>query len=135
MGGAQDNTLFTLELLNKKKYEIFLACNFRGELVSRAKKIDGINLINIVELQREVNFIKDIKALIKIYLLIKKEKFDIVHTHSSKAGVIARIASKLNKVPLIIHTVHGFPFNDFMSRIKRNFYIYLEKIMAHLQML
>lgn len=131
MGGAQDNTLFTLELLNKKKYEIFLACNFRGELVSRAKKIDGINLINIVELQREVNFIKDIKALIKIYLLIKKEKFDIVHTHSSKAGVIARIASKLNKVPLIIHTVHGFPFNDFMSRIKRNFYIYLEKIMAH----
>ena len=130
VGGAQDNTLFTLELLDKKKYEIFLACNFSGELVSRAKKIEGINLINIVDLQREVNIIKDIKALFKIYFLLRREKFNIVHTHSSKAGLIARIASKINKVPLIIHTVHGFPFNDFMSKTKRNFYIYLEKKMA-----
>ena len=62
--------------------------------------------------------------------MLKNGNFDIIHTHSSKAGFIARLAAKLNKIPVIIHTVHGFAFNDFMNVYKKNFFIYVEKILA-----
>ena len=131
IGGAQDNTLYTIELLNKKKYEISLCCNLNGELVKRAKQIKDIRLINIPFLSRNVNFINDARAFLALYKIIKKEDYDIIHTHSSKAGFLGRIASKINKVPIIIHTVHGFPFNDFMSFFKKNFYILIEKLLAN----
>ena len=130
VGGAQDNTLYTLELLDKKKYEIYLCCNLKGELVNRAKGIKKIKLINVPYLQREINLFNDIYAFIKIFKIIKKGSFDIVHTHSSKAGFIGRIAAKLYDVPLVIHTVHGFPFNDFMFYIKKHFFIYIEKLLS-----
>ena len=131
IGGAQDNTLYTIELLNKKKYDISLCCNFSGELVERAKKIEDIKLINIPILSRDVNLINDTRAFLALYKIIKKEDYDIIHTHSSKAGFLGRIASKINKVPIIIHTVHGFPFNDFMNFFKKNFYILIEKLLAN----
>ena len=131
IGGAQDNTLYTIELLNKKKYDISLCCNFSGELVERAKKIKDIKLINIPNLSRDVNLINDTRAFLALYKIIKKEDYDIIHTHSSKAGFLGRIASKINKVPIIIHTVHGFPFNDFMNFFKKNFYILIEKLLAN----
>lgn len=127
VGGAQDNTLYTLELLDKKKYDIYLCCNFRGELVDRAKQIKQIKFINVPYLQRDINLYNDLLAFFKIYKILKEGSFDIIHTHSSKAGLIGRVAAKLNKVPIIIHTVHGFPFNDFMFYLKRKLFIYIEK--------
>lgn len=131
IGGAQDNTLYTIELLNKKKYDISLCCNLNGELVGRAKKIKDIKLINIPFLSRDLNLINDTRAFFALYKIIKKENYDIIHTHSSKAGFLGRIVSKINKVPIIIHTVHGFPFNDFMNFFKKNFYILIEKSLAN----
>ena len=130
IGGAQDNTLYTVELLNKKKYDISLCCNLDGELVERAKKVENIKLFDIPFLCREVSLYNDVKAFFSIYKLLKNGNFDIIHTHSSKAGFIARLAAKLNKIPVIIHTVHGFAFNDFMNVYKKNFFIYVEKILA-----
>ena len=130
IGGAQDNTLYTVELLNKKKYDISLCCNLDGELVERAKKVEDIKLFDIPFLCREVSLYNDVKAFFLIYKLLKNGNFDIIHTHSSKAGFIARLAAKLNKIPVIIHTVHGFAFNDFMNVYKKNFFIYVEKILA-----
>jgi len=130
IGGAQDNTLYTIELLDKKKYDISLCCNFEGELVARAKKIDGVKLFNIPFLCREVSLYNDIRAFISLYKLFKNENFTIIHTHSSKAGLLARAAARLNKTPIIIHTVHGFAFNDFMNVVKKKFYIIIEKILA-----
>jgi|TARA_B110000116_G_scaffold66828_1_gene57409 glycosyltransferase involved in cell wall biosynthesis len=130
IGGAQDNTLYTVELLNKKKYDISLCCNLDGELVERAKKVEDIKLFDIPFLCREVSLYNDVKAFFSIYKLLKNGNFDIIHTHSSKAGFIARLAAKLNKIPVIIHTVHGFAFNDFMNVYKKNFFIYVEKILA-----
>ena len=66
IGGAQDNTLYTIELLNKKKYDISLCCNLSGELVERAKKIKDIKLINIPILSRDVNLINDTRAFLKL---------------------------------------------------------------------
>ena len=130
VGGAQDNTLYTVELLDKVKYDISLCCNLNGELVSRAKKIEHVKLYDIPHLCREVNIYNDIRAFLSLYSLIKKENFTIIHTHSSKAGFLVRLAAKLNKTPIVIHTIHGFSFNDFMNSLKKNFFIYLEKLSA-----
>ena len=130
IGGAQDNTLYTIELLDKNKYDISLCCNFEGELVDRAKRIDGVKLINIPSLCREVSLYSDLRSFILLYKLFKNENFTIIHTHSSKAGFLARVAAMLNKTQIIIHTLHGFAFNDFMNLFKKKFYIILEKILA-----
>ena len=130
IGGAQDNTLYTVELLDKEKYDISLCCNLDGELVERAKKIEAVKLFDIPFLCREVSPYRDIRAFLSLYKLFKKEDFTIIHTHSSKAGLLARLAAVLNKTPIVIHTIHGFAFNDFMNIFKRNFYIYVEKLLA-----
>ena len=132
IGGAQDNTLFTIELLDRNKYEISLCCNLVGDLVDRAKRIEQVQIFNVKNLVREVNIFKDIKAFISIYKILRSEEFDIVHTHSSKAGFLARIAAKLYGKSIIIHTVHGFPFNDYMNFFKKYFYIKIEKFLSSL---
>ena len=130
IGGAQDNTLYTVELLNKDKYDISLSCNLNGELVSRAKKVKNLKLYDVPNLRREVSIINDIRAFLYLYKLIKKENFTIIHTHSSKAGFLGRIAAMLNKTPIVIHTIHGFAFHDYMNSFKKNIFIYLEKLSA-----
>tara|TARA_B110000014_G_scaffold69300_1_gene47315 strand:+ start:102 stop:1244 length:1143 start_codon:yes stop_codon:yes gene_type:complete len=130
IGGAQDNTLYTVELLDKEKYDISLCCNLEGALVERAKKIEAIKLFDIPFLCREVSPYRDIRAFLSLYKLFKEEDFTIIHTHSSKAGLLARLAAVLNKTPIVIHTIHGFAFNDFMNGLKKNFFIYLEKLLA-----
>ena len=130
IGGAQDNTLYTVELLNKDKYDISLSCNLNGELVSRAKKVKHLKLYDVPNLHREVSIINDIRAFLSLYKLIKKENFTIIHTHSSKAGFLGRIAAMLNKTPIVIHTIHGFAFHDYMNSFKKNIFIYLEKLSA-----
>lgn len=130
IGGAQDNTLYTVELLDKEKYDISLCCNLDGELVERAKKIEAIKLFDIPFLCREVSPYRDIRAFLSLYKLFKEEDFTIIHTHSSKAGLLARLAAVLNKTPIVIHTIHGFAFNDFMNALKKNFFIYVEKLLA-----
>lgn len=130
IGGAQDNTLYTVELLDKEKYDISLCCNLEGALVERAKKIEAIKLFDIPFLCREVSPYRDIRAFLSLYKLFKEEDFTIIHTHSSKAGLLARLAAVLNKTPIVIHTIHGFAFNDFMNALKKNFFIYVEKLLA-----
>jgi len=130
VGGAQDNTLLTLEKLDKKKYDITLLCGKSGNWIKRACSIPGIKIYFINELIRKIHCFYDIIALIKIYLYVKKNKFSIVHTHSSKAGFSGRLAAKLAGVPVIIHTIHGFPFHDYMNPVKRNFFIILERFLA-----
>ena len=130
IGGAQDNTLYTVELLNKDKYDISLSSNLSGELVSRAKKVKHLKLYDVPNLRREVSIINDIRAFLYLYKLIKKENFTIIHTHSSKAGFLGRVAAMLNKTPIVIHTIHGFAFHDYMNSFKKNIFIYLEKLSA-----
>ncbi len=132
IGGAQDNTLLTVEGLDKHRYDITLICGKRGEWIDRAFSIKGIKIHFINELIRKIHILYDVIALLKMYRFIKKGKFKIVHTHSSKAGFSGRIAAYLAGVPVIIHTLHGFPFHDFMHPAVRMFYIYLERFLSKL---
>ena len=128
VGGAQDNTLLTVEHLDKEKYDVTLMSSPGGSWVDRALSIPDIRVVLNKRLQRKIHPISDLAAIWKIFRHLRREQYDIVHTHSSKPGFLGRVAAKLAGVPIIVHTIHGFPFNDFMNGATRAFYICLEKV-------
>jgi len=130
LGGAQKQLLILINNLDKKKYNIFLFTARGGLLVREAASIEGLTLKKSKFLERLINPLKDVLALVEIYYFIKKNRIQIVHTHSSKAGILGRLAAKLAKTPIIIHTVHGWSFNDYQPVGIKYFYIILEKICA-----
>lgn len=130
LGGAQKHLLSLITNLEKSKYNIFLFTAKEGLLLNDALSIAGLSIKTSANLERPINFFRDFLALFEIYNFIKKYNIDIVHTHSSKAGIIGRLAAKLTKAKIIIHTVHGWPFNDYQSFPSRTFFLCLERFVA-----
>jgi glycosyltransferase involved in cell wall biosynthesis len=140
LGGAQQNTLFTVAHLARSRYDPVLISGTNGLLVEDAKKLDDVKVYLLTELVREIRPIKDLIALFKIRNILKELKKDnvkiesesnsqiIVHTHSVKAGVLGRWAAYMAGVKIIISSIHGFSFNDYQPSLVRAFYIYLEKL-------
>ncbi len=134
LGGAQENTLLSVEGLHAKSdYDVELitgpAIGPEGSLLDRAYN-NGVNVCMVNSLRRNINPLFDCAAFLKLFVKFRKEKYDIVHTHSSKAGVIARIAAYFAGVPVIVHTIHGLPFHDYAGRFSNFLYISLEKLCA-----
>ena len=134
LGGAQENTILTVWGLNKSDcFEVELATGPpigpEGSLIKEAEK-KGIKLTIVPHMRREINFFRDFLAFIELYLLIKKGKYTIVHTHSSKAGILGRIVAKIAGVKIIIHTVHGLPFFEYQNRFLNYVYILCERFTA-----
>ena len=88
LGGAQKVAISLCEKLDKNKFETVLICGCGGILDEETK--NKIRVIFVKDLIREINPIKDLKALFSTYKILKQEKPNIVHTHSSKAGIIGR---------------------------------------------
>jgi glycosyltransferase involved in cell wall biosynthesis len=128
LGGAQKVTLMTLERLPRDRYDVALITNPEGLLVEWANRIPGLTRYWIPSLIREVQPVQDFIALVSLWRLFRRERPEVVHTHSSKAGILGRWAAWLAGVPNIFHTAHGFGFNDFQRPMVRNLYIWLEKI-------
>ena len=86
---------------------------------SRKTKEFLLNLRNkpvvIPQLKRDINPVYDFFALLKLYWLFRREKFDIVHTHTAKAGALGRLAAKLAGVPQVIHMFHGHNFYGYFG--------------------
>ena len=133
VGGAQENTLFTAERLPKNFFKVDVLSGIQtgseGSLIEEAYQRQ-ISLLLVPELLREISPLNDWKAYKKIKSIIREGKYSIIHTHSSKAGILGRIAALHASTPIIIHTVHGWSFHEQMSPLKRFFYISLEKWIA-----
>ena len=139
-GGSAETTLLTVSLLNREKYEVFLIHGFTlesnmGPKENEAVQHDlamardkGVRISVIPSLVRRLSFTNDILAFISIYRLIKRIKPHIVHTHTSKAGVLGRLAAYLAGVPIIIHTPHGHVFHSYYGLILTNIFVFAEKI-------
>jgi glycosyltransferase involved in cell wall biosynthesis len=134
LGGAQQNTLFTIAHLNRERFRPYLITNNKGILVSEAMALKDVKTFFLPELIREINPLMDIRALFKIRGILRSlKKSDsgmIVHTHSSKAGILGRWGARLGGADVIIHTIHGFGFHDHQSAPIRAFMILLEKLTA-----
>ena len=126
-GGADENTVFSCNhsVAIGDDVTLIIGKEQNKEIVS---KIDSrIRLVVVEDLVIEISPIKDLLALFKIKKIIKQISPDVVHTHTSKAGVVGRLAAWLSGTKLIIHTIHSLPFisANFLTKI---FYLILEKI-------
>jgi glycosyltransferase involved in cell wall biosynthesis len=130
LGGAQKQLLSLICRLDKDRYKVFLFTAKKGLLFEDALAIQGLEVKPALFLERPLNLIKDLLAFIELYFFIRKNSIDIVHTHSSKAGILGRLAAKLARVKTIIHTVHGWSFNDFQPAFTKRIFILLERICA-----
>lgn len=127
VGGAQDNTLLTVENHNRDEFCVHLAANPSGAWTSRA--LGAADVFHpLPHLVTPIHPLDDLRALFEIVKLLRQERFEIVHTHSSKAGMLGRLAARIVGGSIVVHTIHGFPFHDFMPAWKRNVYITLERL-------
>lgn len=124
LSGVQNMMIQLLSALNQEKYDIFVVSRSDGPLVKKVIENNWTH-IPLDTLVRNLSF-SDFKSAWKFYKILKDIKPDIVHTHSSKTGFIGRIVAKIAKVPLIIHTAHGFSFHPYQKPITRIFYSILE---------
>jgi glycosyltransferase involved in cell wall biosynthesis len=130
LGGAQKQLLSLISSLDSGGFNLFLFTAKEGFLIEEARSIKGLIIGASRFLERPINPLKDILALLEICVFIRKNRIDIVHTHSSKAGIIGRWAARLSGIKAIIHTVHGWPFHDYQPYLLRKIYIWLERISA-----
>jgi glycosyltransferase involved in cell wall biosynthesis len=135
LGGAQENTLLSVEGLNRRpEYEVDLVSGVdagrEGELLERARQ--SVRVLIVPELCRSVNPGADAIALVKLYRIIRAGRYHIVHTHSSKAGVLGRIAARLAGTPIVVHTLHSLVFHDYQPRLVNRTLRAMKKICAPL---
>jgi glycosyltransferase involved in cell wall biosynthesis len=127
-GGAQRNTLLTLKGLIRNGYRAELICGPGGPLIREAEAIK-IKVHVIDELIRRIDPPKDCRALLNLYKLFKSHRYDLVHTHSTKAGLLGRVAAWWAGVPYIVHTIHGVPF-EMNGNYRSSLYISLERLVG-----
>jgi glycosyltransferase involved in cell wall biosynthesis len=131
VGGAQENTLLTVEGLHHHHGDDVTlitgpAEGPEGDLFDRAERL-GLTVELMPELVRAVRPATDLKAYRRLRQAIRRLKPEVVHTHSSKAGIVGRAAAWDEKVPAIVHTIHGLPFGPSESPLRNRFYVALER--------
>lgn len=134
-GGSAENTFLTVKGLDKEKYDVTLMSGpVEDASQERRAQVEeyGIRYIHLPVLVRNIHMVYDLIALFKIYRFLAKEKFDVVHTHTSKAGLLGRFAAKLAGTPLVVHTPHGHIFYGYFGRLKTKMFIRLEKLASRM---
>jgi glycosyltransferase involved in cell wall biosynthesis len=130
LGGAQQAALETAKRLDPARFEVLLISGRGGMLDGEASASLGRAFLPTRLIRHPVSPFWDLAAVLWLAGLFLRRRVDLVHTHSSKAGLLGRVAAWLAGVPLVVHTVHGWPFHDFMSPAPRLFFVWLERILA-----
>lgn len=128
LAGGQRVLLDILSALPETAYEKYVITRSGGILVEKVKQL-GYTHISANFLYRKFTPL-DIVAFFQLFFIFRKYKFDIVHTHASKTGILGRLAAKLAGVPVIFHTVHGFSFHPYQNQLVNKFYQFAEKFTA-----
>lgn len=113
-----------MAFLRERGYEVAAAAGLGAD--AEAIRREGFSFYEI-PIPREIRPLSDYRALRKLRDIIRRERFDVVHTQTSKAGFIGRLAAKKAGVPLIIHTAHNWSFHSLLSFPIKHFYLMLEK--------
>jgi len=132
-GGSAENTLLSVARLNKTRFDVHLAFGLTvgdpGPTLAKARQA-GVTLIDIPELVRNVAPLADWRALRVLRRVMQSNAYDIIHTHTSKAGILGRLAARLEGVPRIVHTPHGHVFYGYYGRIVTRLFVWLERWVA-----
>lgn len=116
-----------LKFLKGHGFDVSIVCS-RGNFTESLGKA-GLN-VKSIEIKRRITPFYDLLTLYRLWSYFKKEKFDIVHTHTPKPGLLGQIAAKMAGIPIIANTIHGYYFQKTDPFLKRKFFIFVEKIAA-----
>lgn len=128
-GGADENTVLTVNGLDPHRFRVTLAVGAGSEATMLAAVSPSVRVIELTDLVREVSPRRDLAALRGLRRLIRDERYDIVHTHTAKAGMLGRFAAR-GAGPVIVHTLHGSTFHGALGRAEYLLYWGLEKAAA-----
>ena len=133
IGGPAIHMEILARFLPVEKYETILV----GGMVEEHEKDKSadfreknIQIVVLERMKREVGIWSDFKSLFQFYRILRRERPDIVCTHTAKAGAIGRIAAFLAHVPVIVHTFHGHVFHNYFGKIKTHIFIFIERALA-----
>lgn len=133
IGGPAIHAVLLTEGLNDLQFQSTLVTGVigksEGDMLHVADQ-RGVTPLIIPELGREISWRDDVVALWKLYCLLVRERPDIVHTHTAKAGTLGRVAAMLAGVPIRIHTFHGHVFHGYFGSLKTRFFIVIERLLA-----
>jgi len=103
-----------------------------GDVLLDEARAHGVEVVVVPELVSPISPMQDARALRSLLRYVSAHDFDVVHTHSAKAGVLGRVAAARAGVPRIVHTLHGFPWHDFQSAPVRQTYISTERRLSRI---
>ena len=132
-GGAQENTFHTVRLANRGRFDVDL---ISGPTAGHEGSIEdavceaGIRILRVPALVRDTAPIRDLLALCALRRLFRERQYDIVHTHTSKAGFLGRLAAARCAVPIVVHTPHGNIFDGYFSKTTTRIFIAMERYAA-----
>jgi glycosyltransferase involved in cell wall biosynthesis len=133
LGGAQENTLLTCQGQHARGNQVTLvtgpAIGPEGQLLDQARQ-GGYRVIVLDDLRREINPGRDFRAYRSMVKLLRDIQPDVLHTHSSKAGILARRAGRSVGGMKIVHTIHGLAFHPYQKWWLNQLYIRLERASA-----
>ena len=132
LGGSSENTIASCVALAGAGYRCTLATSIDE---SDAASVDdarrrGCRIVDVPSLGRELAPLADLAALRQLVRLIRRERPAIVHTHTSKAGFVGRLAARIARVPGVIHQPHGHIFYGYYGARRTAFFIALERLAA-----
>lgn len=130
IGGAQTHLLEVVQAMKRIGYAVHIAVGQSGWLTEQLAKENFCYTI-VSELVREISPCRDFQAVKRIRKIIQQERPDIVHCHSSKAGIVGRIAAWRENVPSVF-TAHGWAFTEGVSLVKRLIYSCVEHCMLQI---
>ncbi len=134
LGGSARNTIDSAAAAARAGYRTILATGPSGREIDIADSANGTGceVAFISSFRRQVSPIHDLQALVQTIRLIRRQQADIVHTHTSKAGFIGRLAAYLCRVPVIIHTPHGHIFHGYYGATLTRVFIHMERWAAQM---
>ena len=126
IAGSGGNTLASAAGMDADRYETWVAAMPGGPLWAEAEAL-GVRTVVIAAMKETISPWHDLRACAALIRLIRRERFCVVHTHCSKAGLIGRVAARVAGVPVVVHTFHILAAHDGLSRLRRHLYLFLER--------
>lgn len=126
-GGGSVVILRLIEALIQAGSQVTVLCSTDDRTVAEFSK-SGATIIHARHWRRQISPIQDVLFLHELYSFCRQCRFDVVHTHMPKGGVVGRTAASLAGTPLVIHTIHGLIYNDFIPPWRARLYRSLERL-------
>ena len=130
VGGAQETVYLSCREIDQERFPSTIVSGAQtgpeGTLIE-ACRAEGIEVRIEPSLVRELHPVKDPIAVARLTDLLRREQPDIVHTHSSKAGIVGRVAARLAGIKHVVHSAHGWAFNPTQSPVRRSLYETIER--------